>query len=111
ARHHQGLELIDGVWRSRGGGGGNTSTAGEILAKKGVGLHRLGAGPRDPVRLIQAIASPEVVSIELRSDQGVSSRSPGVDGLCVFGITHDDPITYARPLEAQGQPVGTESLL
>jgi hypothetical protein len=111
ALHHEGLELIDGAWRWRGGGGGGTSAAGEILARKGVGLHRLGSGLKDPVRLIQAIASPEVVTIELRSDLGVSLHAPGVDGFCLFGITHSDPITYACPLDLQGQPVGSERLL
>jgi len=111
ALHHEGLELVDGEWRSRGGGGGNSSTAGEILARKGIGLHRMGGGSRDPVRLIQAITSPEVVTIELRSDQGVSLRAPGVDGFCMFGITHSDPITYACPLDVQGQPIGSDRLL
>ena len=95
----------------RGAGGSGTSTASEILAELGVGLHRLGGGSRDPVRLTEAIASPEVVSIELRSDQGVSRRAPGVDGFCLLGITHSDPITYARPLDANGQPLGSQRLL
>jgi hypothetical protein len=65
----------------------------------------------DPVRVTTAFASPEVVSIELRSDQRVSKRAPGVDGFCLLGITHSDPITYARPLDANGEPLGSDSLL
>ena len=69
--HHVDLELIDGAWRGRGGGGGGTFSASEILAEMGVGLHRLGGSSSDPARLTQAIASPEVASIELRSEEGL----------------------------------------
>jgi hypothetical protein len=109
--HNAHFELANGVWRTRGGGGGGTFTASEILAEKGVGLHRLGGSSCDPMRLTLAIASPEVSSVELRNDHGISSRAPGVDGFCLLGITHSDPITYARPLDADGRPLASEPLL
>ena len=82
--HHVDLEWVDGIWRGHGGGGAGTFNAAEILDDLGPGLHRLGGSSADPVRLTQAIASPEVAMIELRSDRGVSSRPPGLDGFCVF---------------------------
>jgi hypothetical protein len=102
---------VDGAWRSRGGGGAGTFSASKILVEVGVGLHRLGGGSRDPVPLTQAIASPEVSSIELRSDDGLSERQPGRDGFCLLGITHQDPITYAHALDATGAALPGEPLL
>jgi hypothetical protein len=104
-------ELLDGVWGVTGGGGWGIFAAADYIAKDGGGLHRHGGGSYGPVRLTVALVSPEVSSIELRSDHGASSRSPGVDGFCLFGITHSDPITYARPLGADGQPLEGELLL
>lgn len=110
-RHLVMCECVGGRWRCCGGGGHGTLTAAEYLAEMGVGLHRVGGSSGGPVRLTLALASPEVSSIELRSDDDVSSRSPGVDGFCLLGITHSDPITYARPLAADGRPLGHERLL
>lgn len=103
-------QRVDGVWRTNGGGGWGTLSAAEYIADDGPGLHNLGGGG-DPMRFTIAVASPEVSSIELRSDQDVSSRSPGAEGFCLLGISERDPITYARGLDADGQPVGSESLL
>ena len=109
--HHVDLEWVDGIWRGHGGGGAGTFNAAEILGDLGPGLHRLGGSSADPVRLTQAIASPEVAMIELRSDRGVSSRPPGADGFCLLGITHSDPITYASALDTDGRPLPGEPLL
>jgi hypothetical protein len=78
---------------------------------EGRGLHRLGGGGRDPLRLTIAIASPDVSTIQLRSQQSITDRAPGVDGFSLLGITHTDPITYAHPLDARGSQIGSEPLL
>jgi hypothetical protein len=109
--HHVALQCADGLWHGRGGGGAGTLSIAEILGDLGPGLHRLGGSSRDSVRLTRAIASPEVAMIELRSDRAVSARRPGVDGLCLLGITHSDPITYASALDADGAPMLDEPLL
>lgn len=109
--HHVDLELVDEIWHGRGGGGAGTFSAAEILGDLGCGLHRLGGSSADPVRLTRAIASTEVAMIELRSDHGVSSRPPGVDGFCLLGITHSDPITYASALDTDGRPLPGGPLL
>jgi hypothetical protein len=109
--HTVSCELIDGAWQERGGGGGGARPAGEILARTGPGLHRHGSHGSDPLRLTRAIASPDVASIQLRSDVGVSERQPGIDGFCLIGITHQDPITYAHALDAAGLPLPGEPLL
>ena len=109
--HHVDLEWVDGVWQGHGGGGAGAFSAAEILGDLGPGLYRLGGSSADPVRLTRAIASPEVAMIELRSARGVSSRAPGVDGFCLLGITHSDPITYASALDTDGRPLPGEPLL
>ena len=109
--HHVDLQLVDGVWRGRGGGGAGTQSAAEILADLGPGLHRLGGSSCDPVRLTHAIADPDAAVIELRTDRGVSSRPPGVDGFCLLGITYGDLIIYARALGSNGRPLPGEPLL
>lgn len=77
----------------------------------GVGLHRLGGSSHDLVRLTFAIASPEVTTIHLRGAHDLSERWPGVDGFCLFGITHQDPITYAHAVDATGAVLPDEPLL
>ncbi len=89
---------------------GAPSTA-DGLEADGAGLHRLGGGSRDPLRLTVALASPDIATIELRHDRARSTRPPGVGGFYLFGITHGDPITYARPLDSDGQPGAGEPLL
>ena len=95
----------------RGHGGSGTCTAAEHTAKEGMGLHRLGGSRDHATRLTIAVASPEVSVIELRSEGRISSRSPGADGFCLLAALDSDPITYARPLDAHGEPVGTHSVL
>jgi hypothetical protein len=109
--HHVAFDLVDREWRTAGGGGSGSLTAPEILATEGVGLHRLGGSSRDPVRFTLAIASPEVISIELRSDRGVLTRRPGTEGFCLFGVTDSDPITHARAIDKNGQALPGEPLL
>lgn len=109
--HHVDCELHDGAWRCRGSGAAWAQSAGEILARTGPGLHRLGGGSQDPVRVTCAIASPEVTTIELRSARGVSERRPGVDGFCILGITHQEPITYAHAFSSTGDALPGEPLL
>jgi hypothetical protein len=102
---------VDGVWRSSGGGGSGAFSAAEYIAEHGVGLHRFGGGSSDGTRFTYAVASPEVSSIELRSDEGVSVRAPGAEGFCLLGTTEDSPLTHARPLDAAGEPLHTQILL
>jgi hypothetical protein len=105
-------DLVKGAWRSRGSGGATTQSASELLTEKHPGLHRLGsASAGDPVRLTYAIASPEVSTIDLRSDIGRSERWPASDGFCLLGTIHQDPITYAYALNAAGDPLTSEPLL
>lgn len=103
-------DLLDDAWSSRGGEGWSTFTAAEILSETGSGLHRLGGAAHDPVRVTLAIASLEVSSIQLRSDYGTGERQPGEDGFCLLGITHHDPITYARALDANSEALPGEAL-
>jgi hypothetical protein len=102
---------IDGEWRANGGGGWGTFSAAQYIARDGVGLHRLGGSRIGVARFTIAVASPEGSWIELRSDQNVSSRLPGVEGFCLIGLTVSDPITYARLLNADGRPLGCQTLL
>jgi hypothetical protein len=112
ALHFVQCGLVNGVWRSRGSGGTTTQSASELLAERGPGLHRLGGGSAgDPVPLTDAIASPEVSTIELRSEARKFGRRPGIDGFCLFGITHQDPVTYAHALDATGDLLPGDPLL
>lgn len=112
-REHAVLHLVrvrqvDGEWRTDGGGGFGIFSGAEYIARDGVGLHRLGGSSGGQVQLTIAVASPEVCSIELRGEQGVSLRSPGADGFCLLGLTDSDPVTYARPLASNGDPLGAD---
>jgi hypothetical protein len=109
--HHERFELDKDCWHPAGGGGHSCETAEVLLGRMGPGLHRLGAGYRDPVRVTMAIASREVVTIELRTERGSTTRRPGADGFCIFGITFSDPITYAHPLYVSGQSLGEPLIL
>jgi hypothetical protein len=104
-------QRIGGAWRLNGGGGWGTFPAAEYIASDGAGLHRLGASQNGAARSTIALASSEVSLIELRTDHRVWSRSPGAEGFCLLRIPDSDSITYARPLDATGQPFGSESLL
>lgn len=89
-------------------GGASSATAEELAAEKGSGLHRLGETSLDPVRLVQAFASPDVSTIELRSDRAITSRRPGLDGFCLLGTTLGDHITYAHAIAHDGQPTASK---
>jgi hypothetical protein len=104
-------QLIDGKWRLNGGGGWGTFPAAEYIASDGVGLHRVGGSHDGAARFTIAVASTEVSLIELRSDYGVSVRAPGAEGFCLLRITVSDPVTHARALNANGQLLGSDSLL
>jgi hypothetical protein len=109
--HHERFELDNDCWHPAGGGGHSCETAKALLDRTGPGLHRLGGGYRDPVRVTMAIASRDVATIELRSERGSTTRPPGADGFCILGITFSDPITYAHPLDASGQSLGEPLIL
>ncbi|MGH3261956.1 MAG: hypothetical protein ACRDNS_08180 [Trebonia sp.] len=98
-------------WRPMGAGATGTGTAEEVAAEKGPGLHWVSTTSQDPVRLVTAVATPEVFAIELRSARASTSRRPGRDGFCLLGITHSDPITYANALDHDGRPIAGEPLL
>jgi hypothetical protein len=109
--HHERFELAEDGWHPAGAGGHSCDTAEELVDRLGPGLHRLGGGYRDPLRVTMAIASREVSMIALSSDGRRSMRRPGVDGLSLFGITFNDPITYAHPLDQAGHSLASEPLL
>jgi hypothetical protein len=98
-------------WRAAAAGGSSPGSAEQIAATKGPDLRRVGGTSQDPVRLTRAFASPEVYTIELRSAHARTSRRPGLDGFCLLGITHSDPITYARALDHDGHAIAGEPLL
>lgn len=117
--HGQGTAVLHAVllrheghdWRSMAAGGSGTGTAEELAAEKGPGLHKLGATSLAPVRQVRAFASPEVFAIELRSDRGIASRRPGLDGFCLIGVHHNYPITYAHAIDCDGRAIVGEPLL
>ena len=109
--HHEQFERHQHDWQPAGAGSGSCESPQVLIARLGRGLHRLGGGGRDPLRLTTAIASGEVATIELRSDHGSTIRRPGADGFCLFGITFSDPITYAHPLDAAQRSLGEPLLL
>jgi hypothetical protein len=80
---HPSLECVnfdrtgDG-WQSTRGGGHSTAPAPELLDQRGPGLHRLASNGRDPLRLTIAIASQDVTTIQLRSQQGIADRASEV---------------------------------
>ncbi len=42
---------------------------------------------------------------------GARERSLGADGFFLLGITHQDPITYACPINSEGEQFPGEPLL
>ncbi len=78
--HHERFELGENGWQPAGGGGHSCETAEQLIDRLGCGLHRLGGGYRDPVRVTFAIASREVSMIALRSAARRSARPPGLTG-------------------------------
>lgn len=109
--HDNAKRFPDGKWRSTGGGAMGSYEPQRILADLPPGLHKLGAGSQDPMRVTVAIASPDVDEIRLRDANSTHERPPGVDGFCLLGITHQDPITYAYALNSEGEKLPSEPLL
>ena len=108
--HQVGLDYAEGHWRMTSSGGADTDGV-ELLHKLGDGIHRIGGASWNGVRTIEAWTSPTIAVIELHDDHRTWSRSPGIDGFCLFGVTVDDPITHAHPLGDDGQPRGRPLLL
>jgi len=109
--HHNAKRLRDGNWRSTGSGGMGSSEPEEIVAELSSGLHRLGVGSQDPMRVTIGIASPDVAAIRLRDNSTTRQRPPGADGFSLLGITYQDPITYASALNSKGEEIPGEPLL
>lgn len=101
--HHDAEHYPDGGWRSTGGGSHSTYEPGQILANKAPGIHKLGGGTRDPVRVTIGIATHDVAAIRLRDKAGAHERPPGADGFFLLGITHQDPITYVYAIDSGGK--------
>lgn len=58
-----------------------------ILAGLSSGLHRLGGGAQDPMRVTVGIATPDVAAILLYDKHTARERPPGADGFFLLGIT------------------------
>ena len=109
--HHNAKRLEDGTWRSTGSGGMGSDERERILAGLSSGLHRLGGGSQDPMRVTIGIASADVAAIRLRDKHAERERPPGLDGFFLLGITHQDPITYASALNSEGKEIPGDPLL
>jgi hypothetical protein len=109
--HHNAKCLQDGNWRSTGSGGMGSHEPERILAGLSSGLHRLGGGSQDPMRVTIGIASPDVAAIRLRDKNTARERRPGADGFFLLGITDQDPITHASALNSEGEEIPGEPLL
>lgn len=103
--------LADGGWWVSGRSGSGSYKPAVVLASKPSGIHRLGSSRRDSVRLTIGIATPDVRTIRLRSKFGARERPPGVQGFFLLGITHQDPITYAYAVTAEGHEIADQALL
>ncbi len=75
------------------------------------GLHKVSGLSGDPVRLSAVIASSEVAAIRLVSDYDETERPVGVEGICLLGITHHDPITYASAVNDRREAISANRLL
>jgi hypothetical protein len=98
-------------WRSTGGASYGTFEPQKILEGLPTGLHKLGGAAQDPIRLTIGIATPDVVTIRLRSDRHTCDRHPGADGFFVLGIANDDPVTYAHSVSSSGVELSSEPVL
>jgi hypothetical protein len=78
----------------------------------GVGLHPMGSFSQGRLRLHILFASKEVDTIELRTDgHALHHRSPGSCGICLVGITQNDPISYAIGVTRLGNRLAGSILL
>lgn len=110
--HHNAKRLHGEEWRSTGSGGMGSHEPEQILADLPSGLHKLGAGSQDPMRVTTGIASRDVAAIRLRDEHADARECPlGADGFFLVGITHQDPITYAYAINRGGEELPGEPLL
>lgn len=110
------LEKEGEAWRPFTGAKLSSEAIDEPLGKPfdalAPGLHRFFGSSRGPIRLTWAVVSPEVVRIRLIDRNGaVHERTPGRLGFVLFGITAEDPITYAYALDQAGAQLPSEPLL
>jgi hypothetical protein len=98
--HHNAKRLKDGNWRSTGSGGMGSHEPDRMLTGLSTGLHRLGVGSQDPMRVTIGIASPDVAAIRLSDKNTARERPPGAAGFFLLGITYEDPITYPSALNS-----------
>lgn len=104
-------KLQDGEWHSTGSGGMASDEPEQILCDLGPGLHKLGSGTQDPMRVTIGIATPDVSAIRIRNENGTRARPLGADGFFLLGITFQDPITYAHGIDDTGKECPGEPLL
>jgi hypothetical protein len=110
--HHVDADrLADGSWQASGRSGSGSYKPAAVLAGKPSGLHRLGGSRRDPIRMTIGIATPDVRTIRLRNKSDARERPPGIEGFFLLGITHQDPITYAYAVTANGHEIADQALL
>jgi hypothetical protein len=105
------FELVEGSWEKRGGGGHGTEAVQTAGTKWGSGLHRIGAGHHDEIRVSTAVATCDVAWIELQVGGSEARRQLGAHGFCLFGTTKSTPNTYAQGIDAHQQPLGPAFLL
>lgn len=103
--------LADGSWLTQGSGGAGIQEPEELLIGRSSGIYRLGGSCRDRLRLTRGIATSDVGTIRLRNERGVHERTPGVQGFFLLGITHQDPITHAYAVTAEGHEVSDRAIL
>jgi hypothetical protein len=108
---HHNAKLQDGEWRSTGSGGMGSYEPEQILRGLRPGLHRLGSGTQDPMRVTIGIGTCDVSAIQLRNENGTRARPLGADGFFLLGITFQDPITYAYAIDDTGEELPGEPLL
>lgn len=110
------LERTGEAWQPYTGAKLSTEAIDEPLGKPSdalePGLHRFFGSSRGRVRLTWAVATPEVLRIRLIDRNGVvRERTPGRLGFVLFGITPDDPITYAYAIDQAGAQLPSDPLL
>lgn len=104
---------VDGMWKvSTGACVGADEGLENLRARSGPGLRRHGGSAVGDVRLTWAIAGHGVATVQLRRQNGVIlNRVPPRHGMMLFGITRQDPITYAYAMSDDGTELPGEPLL
>jgi hypothetical protein len=103
--------LVDGSWEKRGGGGHGTEAVAGVGDRRGPGLHRIGAGRHDEIRLSTAVATCDVAWIELQIGGLRTRRQLGTHGYCLLGTTQSEPDVYAQGIDGLQLPLGPAFLL